>query len=67
MLKPDDNSVHYSPMPDNHQAMLNVSRELDWTDNGKTLLCRAEHVSLDRPKEDSTEIEVRCKFLHSIH
>ncbi|KAI4486288.1 hypothetical protein M0802_012393, partial [Mischocyttarus mexicanus] len=39
-------------------AMKNTSRSLDWSDNGKTLRCVANHVALDKPKESKMQLQV---------
>lgn len=53
----------YKHMSDMTMAVVNVSRVLDSTDNGKTLVCRATHMALERPVEDSTEVAVECTKL----
>ncbi|XP_011063956.1 PREDICTED: fasciclin-3 isoform X4 [Acromyrmex echinatior] len=39
-------------------AMQNASRSLDWTDNGRTIRCIANHIALDRPIEQTKPLEV---------
>jgi len=43
-------------------AMQNASRSLDWTDNGRTIRCIANHIALDRPIEQTKPLEVYCKL-----
>ncbi|XP_011638047.1 fasciclin-3 isoform X4 [Pogonomyrmex barbatus] len=54
----DDRSMFYGTHMDDSLAMQNSSRSLDWTDNGKTLRCIANHIALDRPKETTMQLEV---------
>ncbi|KAL6433305.1 hypothetical protein ACFW04_006471 [Cataglyphis niger] len=55
----DDRTIVYdSNIDENSLAMQNVSRSLDWTDNGKTLRCVASHIALDKPKETTLQLEV---------
>ncbi|XP_018301715.1 fasciclin-3 isoform X2 [Mycetomoellerius zeteki] len=42
----------------NTVAMQNASRSLDWTDNGRTIRCIANHIALDRPIEQTKPLEV---------
>ncbi|CAL1682386.1 unnamed protein product [Lasius platythorax] len=50
--------VYETNLDDNSLAMQNASRSLDWTDNGKTLRCVANHIALDRPKETTMQLEI---------
>ncbi|KAL0131522.1 hypothetical protein PUN28_002811 [Cardiocondyla obscurior] len=55
----DERNIFYETnIDDNSLAMQNASRSLDWTDNGKTLRCVANHIALDRPKESTMQLEV---------
>lgn len=55
----DDRTIIYETnIDDNSLAMQNASRSLDWTDNGKTLRCLAEHIALDKPKETTMQLEI---------
>ncbi|XP_012271039.1 fasciclin-3 isoform X2 [Orussus abietinus] len=51
-------TIYDSNIDDNSLAVQNVSRSLDWTDNGKVLRCLANHIALDRPKETSLQLNV---------
>ncbi|KZC10324.1 Fasciclin-3 [Dufourea novaeangliae] len=63
----DDEPIGYEERPtiydsnvnENSLAVQNASRSLDWTDNGKVLRCRANHIALDKPKETTMQIQVR--------
>lgn len=59
----DRNNFYDTNIDDNSLAMQNASRSLDWTDNGKTLRCIANHIALDRPKESTMQLDVVCKSL----
>ncbi|XP_028049189.2 fasciclin-3 isoform X6 [Monomorium pharaonis] len=54
----DDRNIFYDPNMEDNLSMQNASRSLDWTDNGKTLRCIANHIALDRPKETTVQLEV---------
>ncbi|XP_070154114.1 fasciclin-3 isoform X1 [Polyergus mexicanus] len=55
----DDRTIVYDTnIDENSLAMQNVSRSLDWSDNGKTLRCVASHIALDKPKETTLQLEV---------
>ncbi|XP_048514962.1 fasciclin-3 isoform X1 [Athalia rosae] len=52
-------TVYDSNVDDNSLAVQNVSRVLDWFDNGKTLRCLASHIALDRPLRTTMQLEVQ--------
>ncbi|KAM0733682.1 Fasciclin-3 [Formica fusca] len=55
----DDRTIVYDTnIDENSLAMQNVSRTLDWSDNGRTVRCVASHIALDKPKETTLQLEV---------
>lgn len=40
----------------------NVTRDLQWSDNGKTIRCVANHIALDKPLETTTTLDVYCEL-----
>ncbi|XP_032672787.1 fasciclin-3 isoform X2 [Odontomachus brunneus] len=51
-----DNKYVYDSVEDND--MKNVTRDLQWSDNGKTLRCVANHIALDKPLETTKTLNV---------
>ncbi|XP_071565619.1 fasciclin-3 isoform X2 [Temnothorax nylanderi] len=52
------NTFYDTNIDDNSLAVQNASRSLEWTDNGKTLKCVANHIALDKPKVSTMQLQV---------
>lgn len=61
----EDRHVMYNDYSMQNMGMLNVTRILDWSDNGKMLRCIANHIALDKPLENTKLLNVYCKFFIS--
>lgn len=51
-------TIYDSNVNDMSLAIQNASRSLDWTDNGKTLRCVANHIALETPKMTTMKLQV---------
>lgn len=56
-----DNSRLAYNSNENTLSMVNASRTLNWSDNGRLVRCVAEHMALDEPKEVVKQLQVYCK------
>ncbi|XP_077266070.1 fasciclin 3 isoform X3 [Temnothorax americanus] len=54
----EDRNTYDTNIDDDSLAVQNASRSLEWTDNGKTLRCVANHIALEKPKEMAVQLEV---------
>lgn len=61
----------YESLASNNQTLYTssqtISRYIRATDDRKSLICRATHISKDRPQETRLQMQVRCKFFFVLH
>jgi hypothetical protein len=63
----DEKAIIYGRPIEETQAVLNTSRSVTPSDNGKTLRCVADHIALQQPLETTRQIEVHCKCVNRIN